>query len=80
MTSDYEKNLVEWLKWYNYHQPTLSNSSLDKRVEFLDKAVLGLFRLVADTANEVERNHINRNTPKIVLPTGLCMNAPLRES
>lgn len=80
MNSDYKRSLEDWLKWYNYQHSTLRNSSLENKVIFLDKCVRGLFELVALTADEVERNHQNRNVPQIVLPTGLRLLDPLRET
>lgn len=78
MRPEYQTRLTDWIKWYNYHHGTLKNSGLEQKIAFLDKCVEGLFTLVVATAEEADKNHAGRNTPKIVLPTGLKFNAPIR--
>jgi len=75
----YTKRIHEWTKWYMYHHSSMKNAPLEKRVEFMEKALHGLMELMCLTYEEIERVDVGRDKPiQILLPTGVDFNEPIR--
>ena len=78
MEAQYVNRAQEWVKWYMYHHGT--TMSIEKRVEFQQKCIQGLFEMLARTVDELARIEEGHNRPKIILPTGLRLDDPIREA
>ncbi len=53
MSEDFRQKLREWAKYWNYHFQ--SSSALEKRVEFLEKAVEGCMDLLSRAYEDISK-------------------------
>jgi len=52
---EFVQTFNDWLKWYNYNARQSATAGLPTQVEFLQKAVRGLFFVSAAMADEMAR-------------------------
>jgi hypothetical protein len=76
MEAEYLRRADEWVKWYMYHQGT--TMPLEQKVEFQGKAIRGLVEMLARTVDQLSIIEEGHNRPKIILPTGLTLDEPIR--
>lgn len=76
MEKQYTDRAQDWAKWYAYHRGT--TMSLEKRVEFQDRAIRGLMEMMCRTVDQLAIIEEGHNRPNIILPTGLQLNDPIR--
>lgn len=55
LSREFVTDINEWVQWYNYHRQTWDNMDLEKKVQFQQKAIYGLFKVVAAMADEIAR-------------------------
>lgn len=69
---DFVRSINDWIRWYNYHRKSAENAGVVKKLEFLEKAVRGLFYVTAAMADELDRVDSGERTSKhLILPTGV---------
>ena len=62
MSSDTEDRLRDWVLWYKTHEKTIPKEAVEKKLEFLTKAVDGLFEVVAMMAGDIQQ--VERRDPR----------------
>lgn len=79
MDRNYTKEIDEWTRWYSYHRESMKNAPLEKKVAFLERAVLGLMKISCLTYEEIERVDAGRDKPlQLFLPAGVTLNEAIR--
>lgn len=76
MEQQYVQRADDWIKWYMYHRNP--NMPLEQKVAFQEKAIQGLMEMLARTVDELARIEEGHHRPKILLPTGLHFDEPIR--
>lgn len=71
MDSAYRNRAAEWVKWYMYNRST--NMPLERKVEFQQKCIHGLFEMLARTIEELERIEEGHDRPQILMPTSFTI-------
>ena len=74
LSTEYAKDILEWIQWYNYHRATLSHSGVEQQLAFQEKAIYGLFKLVAGLSDEAARidagERVPQARPSLYVPIG----------
>ena len=60
LSPEYVTTIEDWLKWYNNAHNQLKGSSLEKRIEFIEKGIRGAFVILPGLTQEVERVDIGK--------------------
>ena len=74
LSKDFVSGLDQWLTWYNYHRKSWDNMDLENKVKFQNKAIYGLFDLVAKSADEIARIDgvgLKEPPPRLWVPLGV---------
>jgi hypothetical protein len=71
---EFVKTLNDWITWYNYHKRSAANASVERKLEFQQKAINGLFFVVAAMADEMARidgGSAKDDRPALMVPVGV---------
>lgn len=72
METAYINRANDWVKWYMYNRS--STMPLERKVEFQEKCIHGLFEMLTRTIDELERIETGHNRPQIMLPTNFSIH------
>jgi hypothetical protein len=52
---EFVQSMNDWIKWYNYNRRSAENAGVEQKLAFQQKAIQGLFFVVAAMADEMAR-------------------------
>lgn len=52
---EFVQTMNDWIKWYNYNRPSSEQAGVERKLAFQQKAIQGLFFVVAAMADELAR-------------------------
>ena len=69
-----ENELLEFFQWYKYHKDTLPPDDLKKRMEFLEKSITSMSKVLASVCEELAEK---RQKSRLVFPSGVSVRGDL---
>jgi len=70
-----EHELRDFFQWYTYHKGTLPPGDLPKRVEFLEKTITNMAKVMAGMVEEIQQR---RGSSSLWLPRDLEVKGDVR--
>ena len=72
LSPEFVKTISDWITWYNYNRRNAEKAGVENQLAFVQKAVNGLFFVVAAMADEVARvdGTPREEARKILVPIG----------
>lgn len=68
---EFVQTMNDWIKWYNYNRRNAENAGVEQKLAFQQKAIQGLFFVVAAMADELARvdgGSEKDSRPRLLLP------------
>ena len=76
MSGRLDKELEDWYKWWNYNKSLIPPDNLKDRMEFAEKSLEGLLRLLITTSEDLYAVEGVRR--KLYMPTGINVRGDVR--
>jgi hypothetical protein len=79
MSRETEKRLIEWAVWFHENSPRIPKNDLQKRCDFLQKNLDGLYELMTRVCEDLRIAEGRPVSNRLWLPEGVKMTGDVRK-